>query len=57
MHRHEGVKRGGAGKGNWGVEGEEEVVGAPSLEEDPSAVPPPQTAAEEEGEDNAEVLH
>lgn len=41
--RHEGVKRGGAGKGNWGVEGEEgePLAGAASLEEDPSAAPQP----------------
>ena len=53
MCRHEGVKRGGAGKGNWGVEGEEgdALGGQASLEEDPSALPPADGEAAADGED------
>lgn len=51
LYRHEGMKRGGAGKGNWGVEGEEteEAAAAPAEAYDGAV------EAAEGVEDDAEV--
>lgn len=53
------MKRGGAGKGNWGVEGEAEgepLAGAASLEEDPSALQPIEGEPAAEGEEPADQV-